>query len=128
MSRRGLGHAFSILAALAISMPIAAHANAAKDKSTASAQMDIVKDATIGGKEVKAGTYDIKATETKVTLSRNGKVVAEAPVQWKDAQSKSSYSAIVIDSGAVKEFHFNGKAKYAEVADGSAMSTGGGQQ
>lgn len=127
MSRRGLGYAFSILAALAIAMPNAVHANAAKDKSTASAQMDIVKDATIGGKEVKAGTYDVKASDTKVTLSRNGKVIAEAPVQWKDSESKSSYSAIVIDSGVVKEFHFNGKSRYAEVSEGSTMSTGGQQ-
>jgi hypothetical protein len=127
MSRRGLGYAFSILAALVIAMPIAARANAGKDTKTVSAQMDIVKDTTIGGKEVKAGTYDVKASETKVTLSRNGKLVAEAPVQWKDEQGKSSYSSIVTDGGSVKEIHFNGKARYAEVSDSSAMSSGGQQ-
>lgn len=128
MSRSGLGYAFSILAAIAIAMPIAARANAANDtKSKVSAQMDIVKDATIGGKEVKAGTYDVKVDGTKVTLSHNGKLVAEAPVQWKDEQGKSSYSSIVIDGGAVKEIHFNGKSRYAEVSDSSAMSSGGQQ-
>jgi hypothetical protein len=129
MSRRGLGYAISVLAALAIAMPVVTHANSNKDnKSTASAQMDVVKDATIGGKEVKAGTYDVKATETKVTLLRNGKVVAEAPVQWKDEQSKSSFSSIVMDGSTVKEIHFNGKSRYAEVSDSSAMSSGGGQR
>jgi hypothetical protein len=127
MSRRGLGFAVSILSALAIAMPLMASANAGKDTKSITAQMDIVKDATIGGKEVKAGTYDVKVNETKVTLSRNGKVVAEAPVQWKDASSKSSYSAIVIDGGTVKEIYFNGKSRYAQVSDGSAMSSGGQQ-
>lgn len=127
MSRRGLGFAVSILSALAIATPLVARANAGKDTKSISAQMDIVKDATIGGKEVKAGTYDVKVNETKVTLSRNGKVVAEAPVQWKDASSKSSYSAIVIDGGAVKEIYFNGKSRYAQISDSSAMSSGGQQ-
>lgn len=127
MSRRGLGFAVSILSALAIAMPLVARANAGKDTKSITAQMDIVKDATIGGKEVKAGTYDVKVNETKVTLSRNGKVVAEAPVQWKDASSKSSYSAIVIDGGAVKEIYFTGKSRYAQISDSSAMSSGGQQ-
>jgi len=122
MSRRGLGLAFSMLAALAVAIPFAASANN-KDTKSAAAQMDIVNDATIAGKQLKAGTYDVKATETKVTLSRNGKVVAEAPVQWKDGQSKATYSSIVADGGAVKEIHFNGKSRYAEIAD-TSMSSG----
>jgi hypothetical protein len=128
MSRRGISYVFAALAALALAMPFAARANAGNNsKSTASATMDIVNDATIGGKQVKAGTYDVKADETKVTLSHNGKVVAEAPVQWKDEQSKPQYSSVVIDSGAVKEIHFNGKGRYAEISQGS-MSSSGGQQ
>jgi len=128
MSSRRLGYVFSILAAMTIAMPLAARSNAGKDtKSTVSAQMDIVKDATIGGKEVKAGTYDVKANETKVTFSRNGKVVAEAPVQWKDEQSKSLHSMLVIDGCAVKEIHFTGKSRYVEVSDSSAMASGGQQ-
>lgn len=124
MSRRGLGFAISMLAALALAMPFAASANSGKDTKSVTAQMDIVNDATIGGKQLKAGTYDVKATETKVTLSHNGKVVAEAPVQWKDG-SKASYSSIVADGGAVKEIHFGGKSRYAEISDGAPMS---GQQ
>lgn len=124
MSRRGLGFAFSMLAGLALAMPFCAGANSGKDTKSVSAQMDIVNDATIGGKQIKAGTYDVKANETKVTLSRNGKIVAEAPVQWKDGDSKQTFSSIVTDGGAVKEIHFNGKTRYAEIADGAAMSSG----
>lgn len=85
--------------------------------------MELVNDATIGGKQVKAGTYDVKADGSKITLSHNGKVVAESPVEWKDEAAKSPYSAIVVDSGAVKEVHFNGKTRYAEVST-SSMETG----
>lgn len=124
MSRRGLGFAFSMLAAVALAVPFAASANSGKDTKSVTAQLDIVSDASIGGKQLKAGTYDVKATETKVTLSHNGKVVAEAPVQWKDGDSKQKFSSIVTDAGTVKEIHFNGKTRYAEIADGAAMSSG----
>jgi hypothetical protein len=127
MSRRGIGYIFAAFAALALAMPLAAHNNAGKDSKTVSASVEIVNDATIGGKQVKAGTYDVKADEMKVTLSRNGKVVAEAPVQWKDEKSKANYSSIVVDSGSVKEIHFNGKARYAELSSAS-MPMNGGQQ
>lgn len=127
MSRHGIGYVFAALAALALAMPLAAHNNAGKDSKTVSVSMEILNDATIGGKQVKAGTYDVKADETKVTLSRNGKVVAEASVQWKDEQSKPTFSSIVVDSGTVKEFHFNGKARYADVSSAS-MTLNGGQQ
>ncbi|HKN60496.1 MAG TPA: hypothetical protein VJW93_04930 [Candidatus Acidoferrales bacterium] len=127
MSRHGIGYIFAALAALALAMPLAAHNNAGKDSKTVKASMAISDDATLGGKLVKAGTYDVKADETKVTLSRNGKVVAEAPVEWMDEQSKSNYSSIKVDSGSVKEIHFNGKARYAALSSAS-MPTNGGQQ
>ena len=127
MSRHGIGYVFAALAALAIAMPLAAHNNAGKDSTIVKATMAISDDATLGGKRVKAGTYDVKADETKVTLSRNGKVVAEAPVEWKDEQSKPTYSSIKVDSGSVKEIHFNGKTRYAELSSAS-MPTNGGQQ
>src|SRR5208282_5910336 len=120
MSRHGIGYIFAALAALALAMPLAAHNNAGKDSKTVKASMAISDDATLGGKLV-------KADETKVTLSRNGKVVAEAPVEWMDEQSKSNYSSIKVDSGSVKEIHFNGKARYAALSSAS-MPTNGGQQ
>ena len=127
MSRHGIGYIFAVLAALALAMPLAAHNNAGKDSAIVKATVAISDDATLGGKQLKAGTYDVKADETKVTLSLNGKVVAEAPVQWKDEQSKSQYSSIKVDSGSVKEIHFNGKARYAEISSAS-MAASGGQQ
>jgi len=129
MSRFGIASVLSLVAGLAIAMPLAARSNAGNNqKSTVTAKMDIVNDATVGGKEVKAGTYDVKVNETKVTLLRDGKVIAEAPVEWKEEPTKSSYSSIIVDSGAVKEIHFTGKTKYAQLTEGTSSVASGGQQ
>jgi hypothetical protein len=125
MSRSRMNCVLSILAALALAMPLAARSGAGKtSKSTARASMDLSKDASFGGKQLKAGTYDVKASESTLTLMQNGKVVAEAPIAWKDEESKSPYSAIVTESGAVTEVHFNGKKSYAHLSSGSMSSAG----
>lgn len=127
MKRNRTSFVLAMLAILSLAMPLAARSNEGKNtKSKGSATVELVKDAMIGGKQVKAGTYDVKANETKLTLSRDGKVVAESPIEWKDEQSKSTYSAVVVDGGAIKEVHFNGKTRYAQVS-GDSMSTAGQQ-
>ena len=115
----------SILAVLAIAMPLAALSSAAKSKTTARARIDVLADANLAGTQVKAGTYDVEANESKLTLKRNGKVVAEAPIEWKDEQSKPQYPSIVAESGRVIEVHFGGKKRYAQVGYGSASAVGG---
>lgn len=125
MSRNRTKCVLSILAALALALPLAARSSAGKgSKSTARASMELVTDATVGGKQVKAGTYDVKAGESTLTLMQRGKVVAEAPIEWKDEPSKSQNSTLVIESGAVKEIHFMGKNRYAELSSGPTESTG----
>lgn len=125
MSRFAMNCAVTLLAALALVIPASARDNGAKNsKSTASATMDLVNPATIAGKQLKPGTYDVKADDSKITLSLNGKVVAEAPVQWKDEKSKSKYSTIVTDGegNQVREVHFNGKTRYVELSAGSTSN------
>jgi hypothetical protein len=126
MSRIAKNLAVALLAALALVIPASARENAPKNsKSTVVETMDLLNPATIAGKQLKPGTYEVKADDSKVTLSLNGKVVAEAPVQWKDEQSKAKYSAIVTDGDGnqVKEVHFNGKNRYVEIA-ASSMANG----
>ncbi|HUJ31542.1 MAG TPA: hypothetical protein VLY23_09700 [Candidatus Acidoferrum sp.] len=127
MSRTGIGTVLAAVAALALALPVAARNNNAgkTSKSTASATVEILSDANLGGTQLKAGTYNVKADETKVTLSRNGKVVAEAPVQWKEDAAKSQGSSMVVEAGTVKEIHFNGKTRYAELSSSAGASNGG---
>ena len=116
MSRRGVNAVAPILVALALAMPLAARAVAGNGSKPTSATMDILTAVSLGGKEIKPGTYTVTADDTKVTLAQNGKVVAEAPVQWKDETSKARYTNIVTIGEKVTEIHFGGKMRYVSIA------------
>lgn len=118
MSRRVLTAAFAVFTALALVKPAAARNKMAADsKTTIATTVDLLNPATLAGKQLAPGTYEVKADETKLTLKHNGKVVAEVPVQWKDEQTKARYSAIVVEGDQVKEFHFGGKTRFVQVAE-----------
>jgi hypothetical protein len=127
MSRSRMNCVLSVLAALALAMPLAAR-SAEKSKATARASIDLVTGATVGGTQLKAGTYNVEASESTVKLMQRGKVIAQAPIAWKDEQSKSRYSGIVTEGGSVTEVHFSGKTRYARLSSGSMQSAGQGQQ
>jgi septal ring-binding cell division protein DamX len=117
MTRRGINVVLSMLVALALALPLAARVDKSKDaKSTASASMDLLNSATLAGKQLKPASYTVKVDETKVTFLQNGKVIAEAPVQWKDAANKAQYSSIVTDGNQIREIHFGGKTRYVEIS------------
>lgn len=116
MSHRRMSFVFAVLAAIALALPITARSdNTGQPKAIVSMSMDLGNSATLGGTELKPGSYSVKADSVKVTLSRGGKAVAEAPVQWKDEAGKASYSSIVTESKQIKEIHFFGKSKYVEI-------------
>lgn len=118
MSHRGMNFVFTVLAALALSLPIAAgDAGSNQPKPIVSMSVDLSSAATLAGTELKPGSYSVKADSVKVTLSRGGKMVAEAPVQWKDESGKAAYSTIVTERSQIKEIHFLGKTKYVEITE-----------
>jgi hypothetical protein len=117
MTRRGMSLVLTVLAALALALPIAARAGDANPtRIIVSMSVDLSSPATLGGTALKAGSYSVKADSAKVTLLRGGKVVAEAPVQWKDEAGKAEYSTIVTDNNQITEIHFSGKTKYVAIA------------
>ena len=96
MEHRRMNFVVTILAALALAIPIAARADDSKTvKPVSHIAVDLHSSATLAGKDLKPGTYQVSADETKMTISRDGKVVAEAPIEWKDGQSKASYTSVV---------------------------------
>lgn len=117
MSRGNMRLATTVLAALALAMPIAARSAAAKNTKSTTTTMNILNPTSLSGKEIKPGSYRVTVDDAKVTLERDGKVVAEAAAQWKDAPSKADYSMIVKDEHGIKEIHFAGKTRYIEIAD-----------
>jgi hypothetical protein len=120
MEHRRMNFVMTILAALALAMPIAARADDSKTiKPVSRVAVDLHNAATLAGKDLKPGTYQVSADESKMTISRDGKVVAEAPIEWKDGESKASYTSVVVNSNQIAEIHFGGKAKYISVAGGT---------
>lgn len=88
-----------------------------KDSKTISAEMDIITATSLGGKPVKAGTYQVIADGSTVTLKRGNKVIAEAPAALKDSDAKASYSSVVTDGQGITEFHFEGRQSYVQVKE-----------
>lgn len=116
MSHRRMSVVFAVLVALALAIPAMAKHDATNESKLISTRMDLLNPATLSGKALQPGTYAVTADEAKVTLSLNGKIVAEAPVQWKDESGKARYSAFVTDGSQIREIHFNGKTRYIEIA------------
>jgi hypothetical protein len=88
---------------------------ASNEKSSFKATVTVPQDGTLGGKMVKEGTYQLKTDGSMVTFIVDGKVVAEAPGEWKDSESKSSYDFLRVENGAIKEIHFGGKTRYLSI-------------
>ncbi len=120
MEHRRMNFVVTILAALALVIPIAARADDSKTvKPVSRVAVDLHSAATLAGKDLKAGTYQVSADDSKMTISRDGKVIAEAPIEWKDGQSKASYTSVITDSDKITEVHFGGKTKYISVTGGT---------
>jgi hypothetical protein len=118
MSRRSMNRAMTVFAALVLLVAIAATNAPAKDtKAGVSTTMSLLVPATVAGHELKPGDYAVSADDSHVTISINGKVVAEAPVQWKDETSKARYSAFVSQGNKITEIHFGGKTRFVTISE-----------
>jgi len=115
MSRRGVNRVVPALVVLAFAMSFAARVASANNSKATSATMDILTAVSLNGKQLKPGTYTVTADDSKVTIVQNGKVLAEAPVQWKEETSKPHNSNIVTTGDQVKEIHFGGKMRYIAI-------------
>jgi hypothetical protein len=115
---RSMNRAMTVFAALVLLVAIAAQTAPAKDtKAGVSTTMSLLAPANFAGHELKPGDYAVSADDTHVKISMNGKVVAEAPVQWKDETSKAKYSAFVSQNNKITEIHFGGKSKFVAIAE-----------
>jgi hypothetical protein len=120
MAHRRMNLVMTILAALALAMPVVARADDSKTiKSVSRVAVDLHSSATLAGKDLKPGSYQVSADDSKMTISRDGKVVAEVPIEWKDGQGKAAYTSVVTDSNQITEVHFGGKARYIAVMGSS---------
>lgn len=91
---------------------------AATDQAKASVHISIA-DATVGSTKLNPGEYDIKADGATLTFawSSTGRVVAQAPIQWKDASSKAAATTLEYDGTKIVGVRFKGKARFAEISN-----------
>ncbi|HUA00395.1 MAG TPA: hypothetical protein VMB02_08695 [Candidatus Aquilonibacter sp.] len=116
-SRRPVTFLMSALIALALAVPMFARDVSAKGSKVTTATMDIFSEATLGGTDIKPGTYTFKIDDSTVTVLLHGKMVAQARAEWKDETSKPAMSNLRLDKNQIKEIHFSGKMKYVQVMD-----------
>ena len=67
--------------------------------------------ATVAGKPLPEGDYDLVVTGNQAKFESKGKVVAEVPCTWKTLQAKSDHDVVIIEAGAVTEIEFQGKTQ-----------------
>jgi hypothetical protein len=106
----------ALILALALVLPALSSVALAKEsKGNVKTDITIAGSVWLAGKELKAGVYSFAADGTKVTVSHNGKTIAEAPIQWQDGRGKAEYSAVVVEGNQVKEIRFSGQTRAAIV-------------
>jgi ribosomal protein L17 len=115
MRRGAMKQVMSAMAVAAMFVSMAASMASAKGgtKPVVNTTMALVNAASVEGHELKAGEYNVSATDSMVTISKNNKVVVEAPIEWKPETGKAQYSTFVTDGSKIIEVHFGGKTQYA---------------
>jgi hypothetical protein len=109
-----------VFTALTFVLSIATRATPAKDaKSTvtpvAKTDLRLVRPATLGGTNLQAGQYSMTADGTHARFLKGEKIIAEAPIRWKDESAKRPITAIFIEGNQIKEIHFGGEMQYVEI-------------
>ena len=117
MYRNKIVRLSALLVAMALLLPITSSlANAKESKGgTLRADIEVIGSVMIGSTPLSAGNYAFVADESKLHVTKNGKVVAEASIQWQDGKPKADSSSLVIDNNQIKEVRFGGKTRSAVV-------------
>lgn len=106
VSRRS---AFAVTVALLAALILAFPAFARPDR----AEISLSRTCLVGNTSIQAGTYRVVLETNKVSFVRDGKVVAEAPGEWKKADSKADDTSVTYkDDGRVIEIHLAGRDSY----------------
>ena len=103
---------------LALALVLSAAVAFASPKETqafAKSNITLFSTHMLAGTELKAGNYQLVASESKVTVKKDGKVIAEANAQWMDGQGKASDTSLVTDGNNIREIHFGGKSRYVVI-------------
>jgi hypothetical protein len=112
MKYNKLVHLFALTLMLALAIPAMASPKGAKMSNTlAKGQFAVAGGEIIGGTTLTAGEYNVVANDSTLSFFRGKKLIAEAPIQWKDGAQKVEQNAIVTESGKIQEVRFKGQSR-----------------
>ncbi|HKV28979.1 MAG TPA: hypothetical protein VJN90_11980 [Candidatus Acidoferrales bacterium] len=105
-----LVHVFTVVLMLAVAIPALASPKGAKiSKAMARGHFTVVGGETLNGTTLVAGEYNVIASDSSVSFFRGDKLIAQAPIQWKDGAQKVAQNAIVTETGKIQEVRFKGQ-------------------
>jgi hypothetical protein len=67
--------------------------------------------ATVAGKQLTEGDYDLVVSGNQAKFANKGKVVAEVSCTWKTLPNKADHDLVLLDGTAVTEIEFQGKTQ-----------------
>jgi hypothetical protein len=100
--RLGVKHYLAGLTILALAMPMWAH--------TYKESLTFNKNTTIGSAQLKPGSYELTADDTKKELNivQKGKIIATVQGQWVKMPQKAGASGVDSDGDKITQVQFNG--------------------
>ncbi|MGB7764337.1 MAG: hypothetical protein WBL33_04870, partial [Candidatus Acidiferrales bacterium] len=75
---------------------------------------DLVGSKSLNGTTLPPGEYKVVASDSQVSFLIKGRIVAQAPIQWKDIELADT-NAVVDQSGSIQEIRFKGKGRSAVI-------------
>lgn len=113
MKRNTLFHWFGFTLLLALAFPAMA---VPKDNMVltgnvlAKGSFILVQNQSLNGTTLPPGEYQVIASDSQVSFLLKRKIVAQAPIQWKDVVLTDS-NAVVDEGGNIREIRFKGKRR-----------------
>lgn len=117
MTHNKVCHAFAFMLLLALALPAVAapkNSNVPAGKVLARATFNVYESRTLGGATLQPGEYYVVATDSQISFVHNGKIVAQAAIQWRDME-RTQDNTILADAGTIKEVYFKGKKRSAVI-------------
>lgn len=113
MTRNRLCQVFALALLLAVALPVIA---TPKDGMTltgnilAKGTFNVADSKSLNGTTLPPGEYKVIVSGSQVSFLLKGKIVAQAPIEWKDTE-RTDNNALVDESGSIREIRFKGKRR-----------------